>query len=214
MNLYLFDKRTFSRTQGFTLVEILIALVLAAFVIGGVAQVFLSGKAAFNEMQRFAQLQGEMRFLSDFLTRDIRAAQAVSWDEALETLTVIRTAGSNGDRDCLGYAPNGSDEIVNVYSLQNSALRCGGEDIVGGTNSTLSVESIVFHPVVLDPVGGSLVTDEWTSVGLDDVLGIRVSVSMDGGAPDPLDFSFVVGMRNAILRAYNNANDNNDENDG
>lgn len=190
-------KNSFScRAKGFTLVEILISLVLSAFILGVVAQVFLSGKSAFAEMQRFGQLQGEMRFVSDFLTRDIRGAESLSF--AAGELTVVRTAGANGDRDCLGNAKAANEVIENIYrldtDLQPPAIVCESD---GDTQPVVSRVTAL----QLVPVDGSLNNAPWA-----DALGVLVSVTIESGppvAPRAHAFEFAIGLRNEIFESFN-----------
>jgi hypothetical protein len=179
---------------GFTLVEILVALVLSTFILGVVAQVFLSGKSAFAEMQRFGQLQGEMRFVSDFLTRDIRGAESLSF--ASGELTVARTAGANGDRDCLGNAKAANEVIENIYRFDANlaAIVCESDGVTQPVLSRVTALQLV-------PVDGSLNNTPW-----DDALGVLVSVTIESGppvAPRAHAFQFAIGLRNEIFASLN-----------
>ena len=60
--------------RGFTLVELMIALVLTIFLIGGVMAVYESGKVGFIDSTRLSRVQESLRFASDYVLRDIRNA--------------------------------------------------------------------------------------------------------------------------------------------
>lgn len=60
--------------RGFTLVELMIALALSLFLLGGLLLTYTSGRAASLEAERLSRLQENIRFASDYLVRDIRNA--------------------------------------------------------------------------------------------------------------------------------------------
>ncbi|HZJ82119.1 MAG TPA: prepilin-type N-terminal cleavage/methylation domain-containing protein [Guyparkeria sp.] len=59
---------------GFTLVELMIALVLGLLVIAGVGSVFLANKDAYRTNEALAQVQDAARTSFEYLARDVRAA--------------------------------------------------------------------------------------------------------------------------------------------
>ena len=60
--------------QGFSLVELMIALTLSTFLLGALIVTYASGRAASADAQSLSRLQENMRFVSDHLLRDIRNA--------------------------------------------------------------------------------------------------------------------------------------------
>ena len=62
------------RSQGFSLVELMIALTLSTFLLGALIVTYASGRAASADAQSLSRLQENMRFVSDHLLRDIRNA--------------------------------------------------------------------------------------------------------------------------------------------
>ena len=63
-----------TRQHGFTLIEIMIALVLGAFLIGGVLQIFLSSKQTYRMQDNLSRIQENGRFAMEFISRDVRGA--------------------------------------------------------------------------------------------------------------------------------------------
>ena len=59
---------------GFTLVELMVAMAIAVFLIGGVLLMAFSGRAASIETERLSRVQENVRFTSDFLVRELRNA--------------------------------------------------------------------------------------------------------------------------------------------
>ena len=56
------------------LIEIMIALLIGAFLLGGVLQIFVSSKQTYRMQEGLSRLQENGRFAMDFLARDIRMA--------------------------------------------------------------------------------------------------------------------------------------------
>lgn len=59
---------------GMTLIEIMIALLIGAFLLGGVLQVFLGSKQTYRMQENLSRLQENGRFAMEFLSKDIRMA--------------------------------------------------------------------------------------------------------------------------------------------
>ncbi len=63
-----------SMEKGFTLIEIMIALLLGAFLIGGVLQIFLNTRQTYRMQENLSRLQENGRFAMEFIGRDLRMA--------------------------------------------------------------------------------------------------------------------------------------------
>jgi len=61
---------TFKRQHGFTLVELMIALVITLILMAGISQVFLSSKKSFTIQDTLARQQENGRFVLDTLGQD------------------------------------------------------------------------------------------------------------------------------------------------
>ena len=65
----------FNRFQsGVTLVELMVALVMSIFLVGGILAMHLSGRASFLDNSQISRIQENVRFTSDYMIRDIRTA--------------------------------------------------------------------------------------------------------------------------------------------
>lgn len=62
------------RQSGLTLIELLIALVLTLFLAGGAVTMHLVSRDAFLDAEQLSRIQENVRFASDYVTRDIRTA--------------------------------------------------------------------------------------------------------------------------------------------
>ncbi len=60
--------------QAFTVVELMIAMLLGLFLLGGILSVYLTGKQTYRTTQGISQIQGNLRFTMDVFSRDMRMA--------------------------------------------------------------------------------------------------------------------------------------------
>ena len=63
-----------NKQAGFSLVEIMIALLIGLFLMGGILQMFSASQQTYRMQSNLARLQENGRFALDFLARDIRTA--------------------------------------------------------------------------------------------------------------------------------------------
>ena len=63
-----------NKQVGFSLVEIMIALLIGLFLLGGILQMFSASQQTYRMQSNLARLQENGRFALDFLARDIRMA--------------------------------------------------------------------------------------------------------------------------------------------
>ncbi len=131
------------RQVGFTLIELMIALVLSALLLGAVSVTFLAGRAASQEADELAATQETIRYVSDFLIRDLR--NAGFRDELSITRDTYNAIGSqyvrvldDGSRICVTYSGRGScgaspsagDDslrvVENYYFVDDGVLQCRG----------------------------------------------------------------------------------------
>lgn len=75
------------RQQGITLIELLIAMLLGAFLLGGVIQIFLNTKQTYRMQEGLSRLQENGRFAMEFLTYDIRMAGYLGCMSRVSTIT-------------------------------------------------------------------------------------------------------------------------------
>lgn len=127
--------------RGFTLVELMVALALAIFLVGGVILMYSSGRAASLESEQLSRMQENIRFASDFMIRDIRNAgyrdrATLSATAASEIAGQYAEIVDDGDRLRIRYAGRGSCSepfspdvfgvVVNEYYVEGNSLMCQG----------------------------------------------------------------------------------------
>jgi len=80
-----------SKQKGFTLIELMIAMVLGLILVAGVIQIFISNKQAYRVTDAHSKLQDNARFALEVLSRDVRSA-GFSGCRAIEDMNVISIA--------------------------------------------------------------------------------------------------------------------------
>ncbi|WP_089680789.1 PilW family protein [Halomonas shengliensis] len=112
--------------KGFSLVELMIALVLGLLVTAGAIQLFVTTKSTFNRMESLAERQEALRFVADTISRDVRTSPKVY----IESKTDITCGNTFVD---LRYDPSyvdhpycSSDPYLQMvrYSAEASGGRC------------------------------------------------------------------------------------------
>jgi type IV pilus assembly protein PilW len=95
---------------GMSLIEIMIALLIGAFLLGGVLQIFLSSKQTYRMQENLSRLQENGRFALDFLARDIR--EAGYWGCLSPSNPNTDIAGTNNNAVSGDSIDDGTDTIT------------------------------------------------------------------------------------------------------
>jgi type IV pilus assembly protein PilW len=165
------------RQRGLTLVELMIAMVLGLIVLGGVVQVFLGGRLAYGEVQRFTALQETTGFLSDFMAGELRGVDSVALvNGRLEVTTE-------------------SDFGCSAYFIQNNAFRCDG---AGGAQPILGGADIRFTAFNVQCIYAAVPV----ACAANNPRAVVLTFGIDSQGPDglrPLTFSLTYALRNNIL---------------
>lgn len=137
---------------GFSLVELMIALVLGLLVIGGATAVFLSNKQSYRSSQSLNQVQENSRIAFELLARDLRQAGLTGCGNIGRVGNILnngpaKVAASavpwyaNFDNAIQGF--DGADTDPAVATGTGSAQRVAGTDslmLIGATETGVSVK--------------------------------------------------------------------------
>lgn len=113
------------RTQsGFTLVELMIAMLLGLLIIGGVISVFLANKESYKTNETLSQAQDSARTAFELISRDIRQAGSTPCGNAAvgNTLTSLNGAGTDTYIWNSANPIQGFDDATAVQPALNNAL--------------------------------------------------------------------------------------------
>jgi type IV pilus assembly protein PilW len=95
---------------GLSLIEIMIALLIGAFLLGGVLQIFIGSKQTYRMQENLSRLQENGRFALDFLAKDIRMAGY--WGCIIPSNANNDIAGTNDNTATGDSIDNGTDTLT------------------------------------------------------------------------------------------------------
>ena len=133
-------KRTFSRRgqQGMTIVELMVAMVLGLFVIGGFISVFISSLGAFRSNEGLARIQENGRIGSELMLREIRSAGGTACGTKLVSNVLGNPASAWWSDWALGSVRGveGNQAFSGVTTGTATAQRVVGTDLLVLLNTT------------------------------------------------------------------------------
>ncbi|MBZ0334517.1 PilW family protein [Marinobacter sp. AL4B] len=152
---------------GFTLVELMIALVLGLLVVAGVGSVFLANQTAYRSNVALGEVQEGARTSFEFLAREIRAAGA----NPCGTSNVASVLNPGGNAMLYDNAPiQGWDDATTVAALPPSAPGlpvAGGGDAIrlaSAKGSGLDLEAVT------GPRANVKLNSSTTAISAEDIL--------------------------------------------
>jgi len=136
--------------KGFTLIELMIALVLGLLIIAGVIGVFVSNKQAYRQNENLARMQESARYAFEVVARDIRDAGGIGCGSNLPTANVVNNPSTQWWSDwgdgIRGYG--GAQAFPAKAIGTNTTDRVAGTDavIVWSGNSNADVTIVSHNP--------------------------------------------------------------------
>lgn len=133
------------RAAGFSLIELMIAMVLGLIVIAGVTSVFLAGQQSFRTNNALADVQDSSRVAFELMARDIREAGATGCNlvdyhvtNALNNQTTAWWADWQ-DNTLRGYADAAVDPALTGLSNANAVAGTSSLQLIGaGANPSVT----------------------------------------------------------------------------
>ncbi|MCE8003009.1 PilW family protein [Billgrantia ethanolica] len=127
------------RQAGFTLVELMVALVIGLIIILGAGQLFLMGFQTFRQIELLSNKQAALTFATETLIRDIRRATDVDFDNGALTVAFTNNSDMSG---CSGT-------VVRVYRLSQAAISANeGWSLNMGQDCESAPSNAAFEPLV------------------------------------------------------------------
>lgn len=146
----------FRHNSGFSLVELMVALVIGLIIVLGAGQIFLMGFQSFRQIELLGNKQSALSFATEMLIRDVRRARyddcdvtdpdchRVKWDDDAGELTLY--VDNRGD---ISTGCGLGDEVERIYRLSSAAVSDReGWSLDMGQNCTGPVTSGDFEPLV------------------------------------------------------------------
>lgn len=146
------------KAQGFSIVELLVALLISMLLMTGVVQVFMASRQTYATQEAASRLQENGRFALEFIAQSARLAGYV--EAANSMVDLPRAVAAVSDKDnCAedlcsnqGAMPGSSDTVSFSFQprLQDGARR----DCLGRTNGINNTDVIINHFYVI-PAGAN-----------------------------------------------------------
>ncbi len=181
---------TARRQRGFTLIEILIALLIGLFLLGALLTIVQTNRAVFGNQNALAQLQDNERMAMSLMTDVIQstgyfpdptintaagAFPAVGAFAALQTLYGIYNGIPPGDQIAVRYMTTGGDNILN----------CSGQSNPLGGPNTLYVNTFqVIGTQLVCTMNGVPYTLASGITNLSVLYGVKTNVAAPGNSVD------------------------------
>jgi len=169
--------RTGSRPRGYTLVELLVAMTIALFLLGGLLTIVQSTRRAYFTQDQLSELQDSER-LAMTLIADVVEATGYFPDPTINSITALPASGAfvagqaltgttgaaaPGDTVSVRFMTDSGQPILNCTGGTNTSgatvtyTNTFSVDATGNLNCTLSVNGVAGAPVVLiGPQAGGL----------------------------------------------------------
>lgn len=153
-----------SKMRGFSLIELMVALLLGLIISGAALNLFIGSRQAFNSISSEAQIQDSARFASEFLGRYLRISgyREFTQDNALASLpasapfnqvdqivwgsdhadgdSLIIRAGTGAGSDCAGFDISDTTEMA--FSVANNQLLCTASNPDNPANNGFGIVSV------------------------------------------------------------------------
>lgn len=147
MNQRLFTTRRHARPQaGFTLVELMIAMILGLVVIAGITSVFLAGQQSFRTNHALSDVQDSSRIAFELMARDIRQAGFTGCGS--DRIANVLSNGPSGTpvwwadstNPVLGYSGGTTDPAVTSgTAVANRVAATDSIALIGATNLPVGI---------------------------------------------------------------------------
>ncbi|MCW8944124.1 MAG: PilW family protein [Sedimenticola sp.] len=111
-----------TKATGFGLVELMIAMVIGLFLIGGVIQIYATSSADRRVTEGLSRMQENGRFANEFLSRDIRMAGFTNCYQARTANSINIVTGSNAYAHDFSMMVNGYEGGVSTFPSAIAAL--------------------------------------------------------------------------------------------
>lgn len=193
------------REQGFSLIELMVAMALGSFIIAGLVSVFISASKSYTTGQALVEIQDKGRFAIEKIREDVQRAGF----GLATTANPVRLVAAGGTTDC-----NTNLEVLEIYFNQDSSaddtLRCYFRNAAGelrrnqtivGTAAVVANEVTIINTV--DQIDFFFAVDIDGS-GVDIVAGnIYQSIGSFEGAGKVVDWFDVIAVRIELVVASN-----------
>ena len=183
-------------STGFTLVEILVAMVISLFLIGGVVQLFVQNKTSYKLQEGIARAQENGRLSLYFIEKHARRA-GYPWDGTGAFIGFERTEAEEGafiNNDTIPIeGGTSSDALVILYEAPpGGTTDCTGRNI--GSGKYIAIHFLINGGGLTcesSTTDGSFATALSSTVLIQDITGLQFTYGIDSNADGIPDGTYV-----------------------
>lgn len=206
--------KQFGCQAGFSLIELMIALVISLFLIGGILSIFSSNQQTSQVKRELDNAQEAFRFASFSITRIVKLGGGASpSDPAIlepsnDNELLVSFLHSPGITDCLGLpAPaGGSGVAMNTFYIEDNALLCKNDSaqiatLVSNVDSMEVRYGVPGNSPWIEDANFMLAAEleENTSMDWADVTSVHIQLRMIGSG---LETTFVAAARGKLIAQH------------
>lgn len=151
---------------GFTLIELMIAMILGLVVIAGVASVFLAGQRSFRTNDALSEVQDSSRVAFELMARDIRDAGLTGCSNQGGIVNVLNNKGTTWWANFANNAVHGYDDATTDQALTDFAgpgapvAGTSSLELISAANSNYSVQAPSGDTFTLNETNATLATGD------------------------------------------------------
>ncbi|MGH8076521.1 MAG: prepilin-type N-terminal cleavage/methylation domain-containing protein [Lysobacter sp.] len=132
-----------ARVRGFSLIELMIALILGLVVVAAAGGIFISNKRSFNATETIGRIQENGRVAFELMARDVRESSGTPCGKNIPIANVLEDASFDWGVGLKGYG--GSQAVTSVAFGTTPGLRVAGTDAVEFKSATDGLTSVSKH---------------------------------------------------------------------
>ncbi len=136
-----------NQQQGFSIVELMVALLLGLFLVSGVTGMYLSSKQTYRMTDNLSRLQESLRFSLEFLSQDIRMAGYLPCRFPPTNTNAIINGTNIWYLDFFNYGIRGYEGGASTFPTEISSNVVAGSDAVAILKGGIYTSSLTFHNV-------------------------------------------------------------------
>ncbi len=136
-----------SKQQGFSIVELMVALLLGLFLVSGVTAMYVSNKQSYRMTDNISRLQESLRFSLDFMSSDIRMAGYLPCRFPPLTRNAIENATTGNNAwflDYFNFGIRGYDGSAGGFPTDLPAVGTNAGDRVAGTDAVVILKASLY----------------------------------------------------------------------
>ena len=140
-----------NRQKGFSIVELMVALLLGLFLVSGVTAMYVSSKQTYRMTDNLSRLQESLRFSLDFMSSDIRMAGYLPCRFPPTNINAINNGTATWFLDYFNYGIRGYEGGISTFPTALPAVgtnpgdRVAGSDAIAILKGSVYASSLTFH---------------------------------------------------------------------